>query len=88
MLKKFKLHIKNVKKDKNDSNGIIQYNKNTSICKAIDSALAVSSAIINIEFSMGNSSQTINIEDDDFEVFQDLTTNNNVKSLELGMIPD
>ena len=88
MLKKFKLHIKNVKKDKNDSNGIIQYNKNTSICKAIDSALAVSSAIINIEFSIGNSSQTINIEDDDFEVFQDLTTNNNVKSLELGMIPD
>lgn len=88
MLKKFKLHIKNVKKDKNDSNDIKQYNKNTSICKAIDSALAVDSAIINIEFSMGNSAKTINIADEDFEVFQDLTNNNNVKCLELGMVTD
>lgn len=87
-LKKFKLHIKNVKNDKTPSNTITQYNKDTSVCKAIDSALAVDSAIINIEFSMGNSSKTINIEDEDFEVFQDLMNNNNVKCLELGMVPD
>lgn len=83
-IKKFKLHIKNLKNDKT----IVQYNKNTSICNAIDSALQVNSSIINIEFSMGNSSQTINLEDGDFEVFQDLVNNNNVKSLQLGLVPD
>lgn len=87
-IKKFKLHIKNIKDDKNPSKGITQYNKDTSICKAIDSALQVNSAIINIEFSMGNSSQTITLENDDFEVFQDLMNNNNVKCLELGLVPD
>lgn len=87
-IKKFKLHIKNVKNYKEPSKGIIQYNKNTSICNAINSALQVNSAIINIEFSMGNSSQTINLENDDFEVFQDLMNNNNVKCLELGLVPD
>lgn len=87
-IKKFKLHIKNVKNDKAPSNTITQYNKDTLVCKAIDSALAVDSAVINIEFSMGNSSKTINIADEDFEVFQDLMNNNNVKCLELGMVPD
>lgn len=87
-VKKFKLHIKNIKDNKEHSKKVIQYNKNTSICNAIDSALQVNSAIINIEFSMGNSSQTINLQDDDFEVFKDLMNNNNVKCLELGLVPD
>lgn len=87
-LKKFKLHIKNVKKDEATPSTFKQYNKDTSVCKAIDSALAVNSAIINIEFSMGNSSKTINIGDEDFEVFQDLMNNTNVKCLELGIVPD
>lgn len=86
--KKIKIHIKNVKKDKEPSKGIVQYNKNTSICKAIDSALAVDSSIINIEFSVGNSSKAINIQDEDLDVFQDLMNNNNVKCLELGLAPD
>lgn len=87
-VKKFKLHIKNIKSDKNNSNSITQYNKNTSICKVIDAALALNSAIIDIDFSMGNSSKILNVEDDDFEIFKDLMNNNNVKCLELGLAPD
>ena len=83
-IKKFKLCVRNVKKRDGSLPSITQYNKNTSICKVIDSALAVNSAIINIEFSMGNSSNIINVEDDDFEVFQNLINNSNVKRLELG----
>lgn len=84
-LKKLKIHIK---KDKNSSKGITQYNKNTSICKAIDSALAVNSAIINIEFSVGNSSKAIELQDEDYDIFQDLMNNTNVKCLKLGLAPD
>lgn len=90
-LKKFKLHIKNVnsgKEDDKSSKGIKQYNKNTSISNVIDSALAVNSAIINIELSMGNASKTINVQDEDFDIFQDLMNNTNVKCLELGITPD
>lgn len=91
VVKKFKLRIKNVskgKKDKNDNGSIFQYKKNTTICKVIDSALAVNTAIINIEFSVANSSKAINIQDEDFDVFQDLMNNNNVKCLEIGFAPD
>ena len=45
-------------------------------------------AIINIEFSVANSSKAINIQDEDFDVFQDLMNNNNVKCLEIGFAPD
>lgn len=91
VVKKFKLRIKNVskgKKDKNDSGNTCQYKKNTTICNVIDSALAVNTAIINIEFSVANSSKSINIQDEDFDVFQDLMNNNNVKCLEIGFAPD
>lgn len=37
---------------------------------------------------MGNSSKLITVEDEDFEIFQDLMNNNNVKVLELGAVPD
>ena len=37
---------------------------------------------------MGNSSQVINVQEEDFEVFEDLMNNNNVKCLELGLAPD
>lgn len=87
-LKKFKLHVRNEKKKNILPIQFKQYNKNTSICKVIDSALAVNSSIINIEFSMGNSSNIIKIEDDDFDVFQDLMNNNNVKIFELGFATD
>ena len=87
-LKKFKLRIRNVKNKNSTENSITQYNKDTSICKVIDSALAINSSFINIEFSMGNSSKLIHVEDEDFEVFQDLINNNNVKALELGCVPD
>lgn len=87
-LKKFKLSIRNVKKKDKSENSITQYNKDTSICKVIDSALAINSSFINIEFSMGNSSKLITVEDDDFEIFSDLMNNNNVKVLELGTVPD
>ena len=87
-LKKFKLHVRNEKNKNLLPVKFKQYNKNTSICKVIDSALAVDSSIINIEFSMGNSSNIIKIEDDDFDVFQDLMNNNNVKVLELGFAAD
>ena len=87
-LKKFKLHVRNEKKKNILPTKFKQYNKNTSICKVIDSALAVNSSIINIEFSMGNSSNIIKIEDDDFDVFQDLMNNNNVKIFELGFATD
>lgn len=87
-LKKFKLHVRNEKKKNMLPIKFKQYNKNTSICKVIDSALAVDSSIINIEFSMGNSSNIIKIEDDDFDVFQDLINNNNVKVFELGFATD
>ncbi len=87
-LKKFKLHIRNEKKKNLLPIKCKQYNKNTSICKVIDSALAVDSSIINIEFSMGNSSNIIKMEDEDFDVFQDLMNNNNVKTLELGFASD
>lgn len=90
-LKKFRLHVKNsvAKTNANDfSNSIVQYKKNTSICKVIDSALAINSSIIDIEFSVANSSQIIEIKDEDFEVFQDLMNNSNVKCLELGLAPD
>ncbi len=86
--KKFKLHIRNGINKNLSPTASKQYNKNTSICKVIDSALAVNSSIINIEFSMGNSSNIIKIEDEDFEVFQDLMNNNNVKVFELGFAPD
>ncbi len=87
-LKKFKLHVRNEKKKNLLPAKFKKYNKNTSICNVIDSALAVDSSIINIEFSMGNSSNIIKIEDDDFDVFQDLMNNNNVKVLELGFAAD
>ena len=87
-LKKFKLRIRNEKNKNLLPVKFKQYNKNTSICNVIDSALAVNSSIINVEFSMGKSSNVIKIEDDDFEVFQDLMNNNNVKNLELGFVPD
>lgn len=87
-IKKFKLNVRNVKKKDGTPNSITQYNKNTSICKVIDSALAVNSTFINIEFSMGNTSNTIEVEDEDFEVFEHLMNNNNVKTLELGCVPD
>ena len=86
-IKKFKLVVKNVKNKKNvTKTPITQYNKNTTICKVIDSALAVNSSTINIEFSMGNSSEILHLEDSDFEVFQKLIDNNNVRSLELGCV--
>ena len=89
-IKKFKLHVKNVaaNKSNNTSVKINSYNKNTSICRAIDAALAVDSSIINIEFSMGNTSKAMNIEDEDFDIFEDLMNNANVKCLELGLAPD
>lgn len=87
-LKKFKLHVRNERKKNLLPIKFKQYNKNTSICNVIDSALAVDSSIINIEFSMGNSSNIIKIEDDDFDVFQDLMNNNNVKVFELGFASD
>ena len=55
--KKFKLHIRNGINKNLSPTASKQYNKNTSICKVIDSALAVNSSIINIEFSMGNFSR-------------------------------
>ena len=87
-LKKFKLHIRNEKKKNLLPVKYKQYNKNTTVCKVIDSALAVDSSIINIEFSMRNSSNIIKLEDEDFEVFQDLMNNNNVKTFELGFASD
>ncbi len=90
-IKKFRLRVKNpiVKKnDKEISNKINIFGKNTTICKVIDAAVSVDSSIINIEFSMGNSSQVINVQEEDFEVFEDLMNNNNVKCLELGLAPD
>jgi len=88
-LKKFKLHVKNVaNRNENASSKTGPYNKNTSICKVIDSALAVDSSIINIEFSMGNSNKVMDIQDEDFDIFEDLMNNNNVKCLELGLAPD
>ena len=88
VVKKFKLHIKNVA----DKNGEIstppRYNKHTALCNVINSAMSINSQIINIEFSVGKSSKKIAIQDDDFEVFDDLMENNNVKSLELGIAPD
>ena len=87
-IKKFKLNVRNVRKKEDSVNSITQYNRNTTICKVIDSALAVNSTFINIEFSMGNTSDIIHVEDDDFEVFEHLMNNNNVKTLELGCVPD
>ena len=91
-IKKFKLHIRNVSsKSKNKDNNftpIKQYNNGTSICKVIDSALDINSSVINVEFSMANSSNVLTLEDSDFDVFEDLMNNNNVKSLEIGYVPD
>lgn len=90
-LKKLKIRVKNVApkgKKKGVNKPIKQYNKDTSICKVIDSALAINSSIINIEFSVGNSSHTIDMKDEDYEVFQDLMNNNDVKCLEVGLAPD
>ena len=82
------MNVRNVKKKNETQNTITQYNRKTTICKVIDSALAVNSSFINIEFSMGNSSSIINVEDEDFEIFQSLMNNNNVTVLELGFVPD
>lgn len=85
IVKKFRLHIKNVGKG---SNTISPYNKGTTICKVIDAAVAMNSTIINIEFSVGNSSKKIDMKKEDFEVLEDLMGNNNVKCMELGFAPD
>lgn len=86
-IKKFKLVVKNLKKQSKEiSTSIIQYNKGTEISNVIDAALAINSSTINIELSMGNSSDVLQIEDDDFEIFQNLIDNRNVRSLQLGCV--
>ena len=90
VLKKFKLRVYNpVSKigDGSDNKPKL-YKKDTSICKAIDAALAMNTSVINIEFSVSNSCKAIHMEDADLEVFEDLMNNNNVKSLEVGVAAD
>lgn len=87
-LKKFKLHVRNAKKQDIILSKGHQYNRNTDISRVIDSALAIDSYIINIEFSVGNSSNILKMTDEDFEVFQELMNNSNVTKFELGFAPD
>lgn len=90
VLKKFHLRVKFSKKKKGNeaANSFPFLKKDTSICNAIDSAIAVNSSIINVEFSTGNSSSSIKLKDEDFEAFTELMDSTDVKSLELGFAPD
>lgn len=87
-IKRFSLVVHNVTKKSKTPVAVKQYNKGTSITKVIDAALATKSNIINIDISMGNNKQLLNVDKEDFEVFEDLIGNSNVKKLEVGFVPD
>lgn len=87
-LKKIRIHIKKPLGNNSNDECNKLYNKNTSICRVLDAALAVNSSIIDIKFSVANSSKFIKIESDDYDIFEDLANNSDVKNLELGFAPD
>lgn len=81
---KIAVHIQKNKKEK----PTYSYIKKTKISEIFTNALETQCGIINIELSMGNTKDVINLQNEDFELFEELLNNKDIKKMEIGTIND
>lgn len=62
--------------------------RDTNLCKMIDNAMDFGGTIVNIDISMGNKKELLNMQKKDFEYIDELINNSDVKKFEIGTVSD